>query len=164
MKISSSDIFLQHPGVLERCEPPNSTLTVLADTSLGYRRTVLVIWPNFANCVVASNLDDVCDELRDEADEFDKATPEQRATIEFLLARSVDSSEDAVTVADSVCNASCHWRDLELWKRAVEKCSRAAGVATLDADSIYTAIKAFGFEAVTSRYAFQCVSQNGSSG
>lgn len=99
------------------------------------------------------DLDGVCADLRAEADESDEATPEQRATIEFLLARTVDSCGDAVTVANAVCHATCRWHDLELWRRVVNKCSCAAGVATLGAVNICIAMKTFGFETVRSRYA-----------
>lgn len=116
-----------------------------------------MIWPKFANCLVTDDLESVCIDLRDEADETDAATPEQRVTIEFLLDRNVDSSDDAVNVADAVCHATCHWRDLELWKLAVEKCSRAAGVVTLDVEDIGIAINTFGFEAIKSRYASESV-------
>ncbi|KAF7789412.1 hypothetical protein EIP86_000356 [Pleurotus ostreatoroseus] len=113
-----------------------------------YRRTVLVIWPKFADCIVSDNPEDVCSDLKDEATSTKSCTPEQHATIEFLLNRRVGQCGDAVNVAGAVCHAACCWGDLELWKRTVQRCSPAAGAMTLTAEDVRAAITTFGFDAV----------------
>ena len=112
---------------------------------------MLVIWPKFTDCVVTHDLESACIELRDEVDNSDTASPEQRATIDYLLNRQAATYDDAVLIADAICHAACRWRDLDLWKRTVEKCSGAAGVVTLDVEDACIAIKTFGFDAVRPR-------------
>ena len=116
-----------------------------------YRQTVLVIWPTFADCVVASDLGQVCFELKNEAETTDTRTPEQHAIIEFLLEQLTDNSDDAILVADAIYHAAYRWKDPELWNRAVNRCSRAAGIMALDVEGACTAIKAFGLDTIKSR-------------
>ncbi|KAF7789411.1 hypothetical protein EIP86_000355 [Pleurotus ostreatoroseus] len=113
-----------------------------------YRRTALVIWPKFADCIIYSDLEDVCVDLRKEVSKTRSCTPEQRVIIELLLNRRVSQPSDAANVADAVCHAACCWRDLGLWRRAIQLCSTAAGVAAFAAELVCSAIGVFGFDAV----------------
>ncbi|KAF7789413.1 hypothetical protein EIP86_000357 [Pleurotus ostreatoroseus] len=116
--------------------PDNLKLSVMsgAHDEQQYEDHNTIVWRDFSTL--------------DEVDNSDTASPEQRATIDYLLNRQAATYDDAVLIADAICHAACRWRDLDLWKRTVEKCSGAAGVVTLDVEDACIAIKTFGFDAV----------------
>lgn len=118
--------------------------------SKGYRRTVLVIWPKYADFLITGHgdLESACLDLYGILSKT--PTQDERAQIEFLMTR-IKAPEDAVHVADGVCRIACQWEDVELWKRVVEVCSKKQGLNTLDVESICTAISTFGFDAIKPR-------------
>lgn len=118
-------------------------------SSIGYSRTVLVIWPKYASYLITGDLDSACDELYDIHSEI--PTPDELAYVEFLIRQAKNDPQSAATVVDGACHVACQWRDAELWKRAIDVCSKTQGVTTLDVESLCTAIRTFGFDTVKSR-------------
>ncbi|KAJ3537272.1 hypothetical protein NM688_g6715 [Phlebia brevispora] len=116
-----------------------------------YRRSVLVIWPKYANGIVTNDIDWECDNMNDEIDESDVATDELRTQVNYLLNRAATSWWDSSYLPEVICYAACQWDDIQLWNKAVDLCVEKKGLKTLDVPNIGLAIETFGFEKVKAR-------------
>lgn len=118
---------------------------------IGYRRTVLVIWPNYSNFTIQygeNNVDRACLTLANVSHEV--PSRDDVALADFILGLAAKAPAKA---AQSTCHAACLWKDLALWKRAIATCSPLCkGLAVLDKhEAALNAISSFGFENVQSR-------------
>jgi len=85
---------------------------------LGYRRTVLVIWPEeHYDEVITGDPLDALDNLR--ATDSQEPDSFERDQADYFLRAIRGGRLDRSAVANTVCTAACTWRDLRLWKRAV---------------------------------------------
>ncbi|PSS37912.1 hypothetical protein PHLCEN_2v242 [Hermanssonia centrifuga] len=114
-----------------------------------YRRTVLVIWPRCADYIVrgTDGLGAACADLLSTSSE--KPTPHEKHLIHFLLTHSA-TTENRPSAAGALCHAACQWKDVELWKRTIEKYSLLHGIGILQLNSVCNAITQFGFDVVRS--------------
>ena len=107
-----------------------------------------MIWPKYADCVVTGKVDSTCDDLLGTGP---VPSEEERLQVEFLLSNTT-STGDTGRVALATSHAAVCWKDLSLWRQAIDVCSKALGAFTLDVKSIHAAVREFGFEAIKPRY------------
>ncbi|KAI9060522.1 hypothetical protein FKP32DRAFT_1595275 [Trametes sanguinea] len=115
-----------------------------------YRRTVLVIWPPWANFDMvhgANGFDYAC--RRISASTSTQPTAEELELAEIILTRATLSQ--AAAVISSVCRAAITWGDVTLWLRAVLTCDAERSIATLQDRNILDALKKFGFAKIRAR-------------
>lgn len=128
-----------------------SAEAVIRSPVIGYRRTVLVIWPNYSNFTIQygeGNVDRACLTLSNVSHEV--PSRDDVALADFILGLAAKAPAKA---AQSTCHVACLWRDLALWKRAIDTCSPLGkGLVVLDKnEAAFNAISRLGFEDVKSR-------------
>ena len=115
--------------------------------ALDYRRTVLVIWPKWANFDLIHGpkaFSVACDQLR--ASTSQEPTEEEAELTDIVLARS--NASRAKDVVSSVCHVALAWKDFSLWFRAVRACDAEKSLDTLQVNNILQAVATFGFDEV----------------
>ncbi|KAJ3551126.1 hypothetical protein NM688_g4911 [Phlebia brevispora] len=125
-----------------------------------YRRTVLVIWPKYANGAVTNSVDSTYNDLYTDIGRLDTATEEVRGLIDYVLNRSDPSKLNGEHLPELICGAAYRWGDVGLWRHAVDACAEKLGLATLDIGSLSAAAKQFGFEEVRPRAQIQRETNN----
>ena len=117
----------------------------------GYRRTVLVIWPQRFELDMTFD-DDIESAIEDLTDVSAKPHKRERKLVEFLLnvakARGSSGNND---IAQAICHVAYMWSDRALFLRAMEICG-VNGVETLSIDDAVNAADAFGMETVQPVY------------
>ncbi|RDX51144.1 hypothetical protein OH76DRAFT_1401917 [Lentinus brumalis] len=113
-----------------------------------YRRTVLVIWPQWANFDImhgANGLSYACDKLRTSTSL--QPTPEESELANLVLTRA--SASHCTAIITSLCRVALTWRNLSLWKQAVHRCDATRSIAAFGGGShIHRAVATFGFQEV----------------
>lgn len=117
---------------------------------IGYRRTVLVIWPNRNNSSILYQGDvgfeRACEHLAKTVST--EPSPEQTELINFITSKHATNPKQA---ADALCIAACDLEDSSLWEKAITLCSPSLGMATISNELKREAIENFGFEIVKPR-------------
>ncbi|TCD65291.1 hypothetical protein EIP91_002853 [Steccherinum ochraceum] len=119
-----------------------------------FRRTVIVIWPPASAISIryGGDLPGACSVLRSSWAKANHPTTEDIALIDFLLSRG-RTSQHAVLVSSTLCEAAVNCNDADLWLRAIRACSKPGkGLAIIKVDGGYNAlqraIETFGFAKV----------------
>ncbi|GBE89811.1 hypothetical protein SCP_1701360 [Sparassis crispa] len=112
-----------------------------------YRRTVLVIWPHWANndILYDGDLTDACDILH--GTDSRKPTREETELTDYVL-RNATMDKGAVT--ESVCHAAVVWRDVSIWVRAVKACDAESSISALGDENVFHAVLTFGLDEIKS--------------
>lgn len=87
--------------------------------NLGYRRTLLVIWPfkREEDILGGESLEDRMIKLMEAVETGDRPSREELAARDFLMGVP-QQSETHGSVARAVCHAAAQWEDAKLWARA----------------------------------------------
>lgn len=124
-----------------------------ADISLGYRRSVLVLWPERNDFSIrydsSTGAERACEILC--ASTSLVPTPEEAKLAEHVVRRA--SRWDSEKVLASVCPAAFRWKDAALWVRAVTQCGAQRSIAALGEQAIFGAVLAFPFKDIRPVYA-----------
>lgn len=116
---------------------------------IGYRRTVLVIWP-------VKRADDLLEDYSLEDRMIDKlydawsGEPRTRAredALKFLLSLPQDS-EFRHRAARSACGAAAGWQDRDLWVQVFDHFNASGSLAVLGADTFAISMQQLGVDTV----------------
>ncbi|RPD82293.1 hypothetical protein L226DRAFT_497438 [Lentinus tigrinus ALCF2SS1-7] len=113
-----------------------------------YRRTVLVIWPRWANFDIihgVNGLSYACEKLRTSTTL--QATSDESELANLVLTRA--SASHCTAIVSSLCRVALTWKDLSLWKQAVDHCDATRSIAAFGGDRhIRRAVATFGFQEI----------------
>ena len=117
---------------------------------VGYRRTVLVIWPRYSHFAIQygeDNTERACSTLAGMTNP--KPSSNDLALADFVLRLAGKLPAQA---ARAVCHAAHLWKNITLWTRAITTCSPLGkGLAIIDKDEIlFDAVTRFGFKDIKS--------------
>ncbi|CAL1700296.1 unnamed protein product [Somion occarium] len=112
-----------------------------------YRRTVLVIWPDYNDCNIrfsGDNFKHALDSLSKMASVAHEPTAENLELASFVLSCHF---KDPKRVLHAVCAAAIAWNDQFLWGQAIRDCGWK-GFDVISDNELFQGIQKFGFEAV----------------
>ncbi|KAH9936700.1 hypothetical protein B0H21DRAFT_758571 [Amylocystis lapponica] len=113
-----------------------------------YRRTALVIWPewnNLDNVYGLSSCRRACEQLRTTTSLA--PTPRDIELVEYVI-RDASLQTREKLVMQSVCSAACTWKDFSIWMRAVDACDAQRSISALGEENIQSAVSTFGFSSL----------------
>ena len=115
---------------------------------IGYRRTVLVIWPHEFD--LGTTFEDDIENALDDLAQVESTRPHkrERKLIEFLLNVAKNRPEERASIAETLTHAACVWKDIALLERVLAACGTTAGVGLLEDESLARCIETFGFPAI----------------
>lgn len=124
---------------------------------LGYRRTVLVIWPDCYNFDISygKNPAGALNKLN-EAILSGRQTENERELVDFILRTAKAREQPQAEIAKIVCSAAQHWNSIELWKRAICACKAETSLSVVGTPLLCDSAITFGFQEVRPRSAFYC--------
>ena len=115
---------------------------------VGYRRTVLVIWPRWSDfAVLYAGRGGTLKAIK-ELNSFTAAheTARNFELVELILSRA---NQALVMVAQAVMHVAYQWNKPSLWVRAVKSCGIEAGLTALRNETeIFKAVESFGFDSI----------------
>jgi len=115
----------------------------------GYRRTVLVLWPDghFGE-VIYGNIEEALEEMASAA--TGQPARGEPAQINYFLSAVRDGRLVATEVAQRICGVAAGWGDFDLWKEAFETCEADSEISVLGSDGLETAVVELGLSKLES--------------
>jgi hypothetical protein len=116
---------------------------------VGYRRTVLVIWPQRHSLEMhyGNDPEGAIQALKSQVECEPRDERKEREVAEFLLRSLERGNVTGVDIIDIVSGVACAWEDLPLWDRTIKACGAETRII-LDHSSISQAFKAYGINTV----------------
>ena len=124
---------------------------------IGYRRTVLVIWPDCYNFDIwyGKNPSGALRAL-DEAISSGKQIGNERELADFILRTANARKQPQTEIAKIVCSAARCWNNIDLWKRAIRACKAETSLSVVGTPMLCDSAITFGFQKVRPRSVFYC--------
>ena len=124
---------------------------------IGYRRTVLVIWPDCYNFDISYSKNP-SGALRalDEAISSGKQTGKEHELADFILRTANAREQSQAEIAKVVYLAARRWNNVDLWKRAMRACKAETSLSVVETPLLCDSAITFGFQEVRPRSVFYC--------
>ena len=91
--------------------------------------------------------DDISDAIEELAQvESSKPHKRERKLVEFLLDVAKNRPEHRAEIAETLFDAACTWKDIEICERVITACGASAGARLLGNDTIFRSIETLGFQ------------------
>ena len=124
---------------------------------IGYRRTVLVIWPDRYNFDISygKNPSGALSTL-EEAISSGKQTGKEHELADFILRTANAREQPQSEIAKIVCSAARRWNNNDLWKRTIRACKAETSLSVVGTPLLCDSAITFGFQGVRPRSVFYC--------
>lgn len=133
---------------MERCSYSVCTGLYKTNSYIGYRRTVLIIWPDAKDCNVRFGGHNFNLALK-KISEPEISESIRSKILDYLLR---EASIDIAGVANAVSSFALSKHDLELWNRCIRACGTTNGFCQFKSQTLIEAANMFGFVNVKHRY------------
>ena len=107
-----------------------------------------MIWPQEFD--LGTTFEDDIENALDDLAQVESTRPHkrERKLIEFLLNVAKNRPEERASIAETLTDAACVWKDIGLVERVLAACSITAGVGLLEDEPLARCIETFGFPAI----------------